>query len=67
VVAFFYGTTIGVYLCPFSVRTAVNEKVSAVMYTVVTPMLNPFTYSLRNTDLKGALKEVINRKFTSST
>ncbi|ELW54142.1 olfactory receptor 24 [Tupaia chinensis] len=67
VVALFYGTTIGVYLCPSSVRTAVKEKASAVMYTAVTPMLNPFIYSLRNRDLKGALKKLVNRKVTSSS
>ncbi|XP_027438822.1 olfactory receptor 24 [Zalophus californianus] len=67
VVALFYGTTIGVYLCPSSVRTAVKEKASAVMYTVVTPMLNPFIYSLRNRDLKGALRKLVNRKITSSS
>uniref|UniRef100_G3UND6 Olfactory receptor n=1 Tax=Loxodonta africana TaxID=9785 RepID=G3UND6_LOXAF len=66
-VVLFYGTTIGVYLCPSSVRTAVKEKASAVMYTVVTPMLNPFIYSLRNTDLKRALKKLINRKVSSSS
>ncbi|XP_004714290.1 olfactory receptor 24-like [Echinops telfairi] len=66
VVALLYGTTIGVYLCPSSVRTAVKEKASAVMYTAVTPMLNPFIYSLRNRDLKGALRNLINRKITSS-
>uniref|UniRef100_A0A8D1HPY3 Olfactory receptor n=1 Tax=Sus scrofa TaxID=9823 RepID=A0A8D1HPY3_PIG len=67
VVALFYGTTIGVYLCPSSVRTAVKEKASAVMYTAVTPMLNPFIYSLRNRDLKGALRKLVNRKITSSS
>ncbi|XP_005858268.1 PREDICTED: olfactory receptor 24 [Myotis brandtii] len=67
VVALFYGTTIGVYLCPSSVRTAVKEKVSAVMYTAVTPMLNPFIYSLRNRDINGALRKLINRKITSSS
>nr|XP_060482907.1 olfactory receptor 1M1-like [Panthera onca] len=67
VVALFYGTTIGVYLCPSSVRTAVKEKASAVMYTTVTPMLNPFIYSLRNRDLKGALRKLVNRKITSSS
>ncbi|XP_076975675.1 olfactory receptor 1M1 [Tamandua tetradactyla] len=67
VVALFYGTTIAVYLCPSSVRTAVKEKASAVMYTVVTPMLNPFIYSLRNRDLKGALKHLVSRKTTSSS
>ncbi|XP_004632930.1 olfactory receptor 24 [Octodon degus] len=67
VVALFYGTTIGVYLCPSSVRTAVKEKASAVMYTAVTPMLNPFIYSLRNRDLKEALRKLIARKVTPSS
>ncbi|CAK6445559.1 unnamed protein product [Pipistrellus nathusii] len=67
VVALFYGTTIGVYLCPSSVHTAVKEKASAVMYTAVTPMLNPFIYSLRNRDINGALRKLINRKITSSS
>ncbi|KAM7140687.1 olfactory receptor 1M1 [Molossus nigricans] len=65
VVALFYGTTIGVYLCPSSVRTAVKEKASAVMYTAVTPMLNPFIYSLRNRDINGALRKLIKRKITA--
>ena len=34
----------------------------AMMYTVVTPMLNPFIYSLRNRDMKGALGRVFWRK-----
>ncbi|KAI5152425.1 Olfactory Receptor 7G1 [Manis pentadactyla] len=42
VVALLYGTTIGIYLCPSSVHTATKEKASAVMYTAVTLMLNPF-------------------------
>ncbi|XP_062969059.1 olfactory receptor 1M1 [Cynocephalus volans] len=67
VVALFYGTTIGVYLCPSSVRTAVKEKASAVMYTAVTPMLNPFIYSLRNRDLNGALRKLVNKKIVSSS
>ncbi|XP_058381824.1 olfactory receptor 1M1 [Diceros bicornis minor] len=67
VVTLFYGTTIGVYLCPSSVHTAMKEKASAVMYTTVTPMLNPFIYSLRNKDLKGALRKFINRKIISSS
>ncbi|XP_036596904.1 olfactory receptor 24-like [Trichosurus vulpecula] len=66
VVALLYGTTIGVYLSPSSICTTVKDKASAVMYTVVTPMLNPFIYSLRNRDLKGALKKLIHRKVVSS-
>ena len=34
----------------------------AVMYTVVTPMLNPFIYSLRNRDMKRALGRVFQKK-----
>ncbi|MBW03529.1 Olfactory receptor 24, partial [Eschrichtius robustus] len=67
VVALLYGTTIGVYMCPSSVCTAVKEKASSVMHTLVTPMLNPFIYSLRNRDLKRALRDLISKKVISSS
>ncbi|XP_038597572.1 olfactory receptor 7A10-like [Tachyglossus aculeatus] len=59
VVSLFYGTGIGVYLSPRSTHTARKESISSVMYSVVTPMLNPFIYSLRNKDIKGALRKFI--------
>nr|XP_003407515.2 olfactory receptor 24-like [Loxodonta africana] len=59
VVFLFYGTAIGVYLYPPSSHLGEKEKVAAVFYTVVTPMLNPFVYSLRNSDMKTALEQVI--------
>ncbi|XP_072457314.1 olfactory receptor 1f45-like [Notamacropus eugenii] len=62
VVCLFYGTIIGVYFNPTSTHTAQKDTASAVMYTVVTPMLNPFIYSLRNKDMKGALKMLFTRK-----
>ncbi|XP_074056250.1 LOW QUALITY PROTEIN: olfactory receptor 1f45-like [Macrotis lagotis] len=62
VVSLFYGTLIGVYFSPTSVHTAQEDTAAAVMYTVVTPMLNPFIYSLRNKDMKGALRKLITRK-----
>ncbi|XP_027701201.1 olfactory receptor 1361-like [Vombatus ursinus] len=62
VVCLFYGTIIGVYFSPTSNHTAQKDTAVAVMYTVVTPMLNPFIYSLRNNDMKGALKLLLTRK-----
>ncbi|XP_057571583.1 olfactory receptor 1E2 [Hippopotamus amphibius kiboko] len=64
VVSLFYGTVIGLYLCPSANNSTVKETVMALMYTVVTPMLNPFIYSLRNRDMKGALGRVFCRKKT---
>nr|XP_008247562.1 olfactory receptor 1361-like [Oryctolagus cuniculus] len=62
VVSLFYGTLIGVYFSPTSSHTAQRDTAAAVMYTVVTPMLNPFIYSLRNSDMKGALGALVSRK-----
>uniref|UniRef100_A0A2K6FY93 Olfactory receptor n=1 Tax=Propithecus coquereli TaxID=379532 RepID=A0A2K6FY93_PROCO len=58
VVSLFYGTVIGLYLCPSGDNSTLKETVMAMMHTVVTPMLNPFIYSLRNRDMKGALGRV---------
>ncbi|XP_060244408.1 olfactory receptor 1468 isoform X1 [Meriones unguiculatus] len=62
VVSLFYGTIIGLYLCPSANNSTVKETVMAMMYTVVTPMLNPFIYSLRNREIKGALVRVLCKK-----
>ncbi|XP_006874057.1 PREDICTED: olfactory receptor 1361-like [Chrysochloris asiatica] len=67
VVSLFYGTIIAVYLNPSSSHSAETDTTATVMYTVVTPMLNPFIYSLRNKDLKGALRKAISRKRFSSS
>ncbi|XP_010845790.1 PREDICTED: olfactory receptor-like protein DTMT [Bison bison bison] len=64
VVSLFYGTIIGLYLCPSAHNSTVKETVMSMMYTVVAPMLNPFIYSLRNRDMKGALGRVFWRKKT---
>ncbi|XP_075384156.1 olfactory receptor 1f45-like [Tenrec ecaudatus] len=58
-VSLFYGTIFAVYFSPSSSHSAENDIAAAVMYTVVTPMLNPFIYSLRNKDMKGALTKII--------
>ncbi|XP_039724585.1 olfactory receptor-like protein OLF4 [Pteropus medius] len=56
VVSLFYCTILGVYLSSASPYSTHSSAVASVMYTVVIPMLNPFIYSLRNKDIKGALK-----------
>ncbi|XP_008156112.2 olfactory receptor 7A10-like [Eptesicus fuscus] len=56
VVSLFYGTSIGVYLSSAATHSSHSSAAASVMYTVVTPMLNPFIYSLRNKDIKRALK-----------
>ncbi|XP_036608515.1 olfactory receptor 1G1-like [Trichosurus vulpecula] len=61
VVILFYGTLILVYLQPSSSYSADTGIIISVMYTVVTPMLNPFIYSLRNTDIKRALRKLISK------
>ncbi|XP_059268140.1 olfactory receptor 1N1 [Mustela nigripes] len=62
VVCVFYGTLFSAYLCPASVASEEKDIAAAAVYTVVTPMLNPFIYSLRNKDMKGALKKLLSRK-----
>ncbi|XP_074056209.1 olfactory receptor 1f45-like [Macrotis lagotis] len=62
VVTLFYGTVIGVYFNPTSTHTSHKDMIATVMYTVVTPTLNPFIYSLRNNDLKGALWKLLGLK-----
>uniref|UniRef100_A0A8D0M6S9 Olfactory receptor n=1 Tax=Sus scrofa TaxID=9823 RepID=A0A8D0M6S9_PIG len=59
VVSLFYGTGLGVYLSSDS--SSWRGMVASVMYTVVTPMLNPFIYSLRNRDIKRALQKLLGR------
>ncbi|XP_021030459.1 olfactory receptor 7A17-like [Mus caroli] len=61
VVSLFYCTLLGVYLSSAVTQNAQATALASLMYTVVTPMLNPFIYSLRNNDMKKALKIVLGR------
>ncbi|XP_040859497.1 olfactory receptor 7D4-like [Ochotona curzoniae] len=61
-ISLFYGTGLGVYLSVSAAPSSASTAAASVMYTVVTPMLNPFIYSLRNTDMKRALKRLLFHK-----
>ncbi|XP_027716969.1 olfactory receptor 5F1-like [Vombatus ursinus] len=58
----FYATAIFTYLRPSSSYSLNQDKVASVFYTMVIPMLNPLIYSLRNKEVKKALKNVVGRK-----
>uniref|UniRef100_A0A8D2GTU1 Olfactory receptor n=1 Tax=Urocitellus parryii TaxID=9999 RepID=A0A8D2GTU1_UROPR len=58
VVCLFYGTGLGVYLSSSVSTSSRKSMVVSVMYTMVTPMLNPFIYSLRNKDIKKSLQRI---------
>ncbi|XP_006766187.1 PREDICTED: olfactory receptor 1J4 [Myotis davidii] len=59
VVSLYYGTSAGIYISSSSWGS--KDIIASVMYMVVTPMLNPFIYSLRNRDIKQALDMCVNR------
>ncbi|XP_036996614.2 putative gustatory receptor clone PTE01 [Artibeus jamaicensis] len=65
VVCLFYGTAFGVYLGSTLLPSPREAMAASVMYSVVTPMLNPFIYSLRNRDIKSALWRLHSRTVSS--
>uniref|UniRef100_A0A8C3XPF3 Olfactory receptor n=1 Tax=Chelydra serpentina TaxID=8475 RepID=A0A8C3XPF3_CHESE len=64
VVALFYGTIMIVYMLPKSGTLRALNKVFSVFYTVLTPLANPLIYSLRNREVKEALKNAVRRAVT---
>ena len=59
VLSLFYGTGFGLYICSAISEFSGKTAVTSLMYTVVTPIMNPFVYSLRSRDMKGALRNLI--------
>ncbi|XP_021049485.1 olfactory receptor 8K3-like [Mus pahari] len=57
VVTVFYGTLIFMYMQPKSSDSLNTDKVASIFYTLIIPMLNPLIYSLRNKDVKYALRK----------
>uniref|UniRef100_A0A8C5N2H8 Olfactory receptor n=1 Tax=Leptobrachium leishanense TaxID=445787 RepID=A0A8C5N2H8_9ANUR len=58
VVAIFYGSAIFMYFRPKSSYSMHQDSLASLMYTVIAPLLNPFIYSLRNKDVKEALRSL---------
>nr|XP_056720485.1 olfactory receptor 6F1-like [Euleptes europaea] len=61
VVTIFYGTLMVVYILPKSETWGDLHKIFSLFYTVLTPMVNPLIYSLRNEEVKKTLRRVINK------
>ncbi|ELW66854.1 Olfactory receptor 2V1 [Tupaia chinensis] len=60
-VSLFYGAAMFIYLRPKRYRAPSHDKVVSVFYTVLTPMLNPLIYSLRNREVMGAVRKGLGR------
>ncbi|XP_072647005.1 olfactory receptor 9Q2-like [Canis lupus baileyi] len=60
-VSLFFGTLIFMYLRGNEDQPSEGDRVVSVLYTVVTPLLNPFIYSLRNKEVKEAFRKALNR------
>ncbi|XP_063769934.1 olfactory receptor 5V1-like [Pseudophryne corroboree] len=58
VVILYYGTSIFNYVRPVSTHFLDKDKIISVLYSVVTPMLNPIIYTLKNQDVKKAIKKI---------
>ncbi|XP_053761344.1 putative olfactory receptor 2B8 [Panthera pardus] len=65
VVSLFYGTGIYIYLQPSNNYSQDQGKFISLFYTIVTPKINPFIYTLRNKDVTGAMRKVLCRGYDS--
>ncbi|MBZ3869352.1 Olfactory receptor 1571 [Sciurus carolinensis] len=59
VVSWFYFTILGVYFSAAATLNSHSSTTASVMYSVVTPMLNPYIYSPRNKDIKRAMRRYL--------
>ncbi|XP_069837891.1 olfactory receptor 9G19-like [Dendropsophus ebraccatus] len=65
VILLFYGTVLGMYMRPKSSYSMDQDKVFAILYTGVIPMLNPLIYSLKNEEVKKALCRIMRKVFVT--
>ncbi|XP_042545011.1 olfactory receptor 6B2-like [Dipodomys spectabilis] len=59
IVTIFYVAMIFIYICPQAIDTRSSNKLISAVYTVLTPMINPLIYCLRNTEFKEALRKAL--------
>ncbi|XP_070109581.1 olfactory receptor 2T29-like [Equus caballus] len=59
VITLYYGASIYTYMFPSSYHTPEKDMLVSVFYTIITPVLNPLIYSIRNKDVTGALKKML--------
>ncbi|XP_029776816.1 olfactory receptor 13D1-like [Suricata suricatta] len=57
----FYGSALFMYMKPKSKDTNTSDEIIGLSYGVITPMLNPIIYSLRNKEVKEAMKKILSR------
>ncbi|KAM9202900.1 LOW QUALITY PROTEIN: olfactory receptor 11G2-like [Dugong dugon] len=62
VVSLFYGSVMVMLVSPTSEPEAGMQKIVTLFYSVVTPLINPVIYSLRNKDMKLAMKKLLRKK-----
>ncbi|XP_058386776.1 olfactory receptor 13H1-like [Diceros bicornis minor] len=62
VVVLFYGTAISMYMMPQDKTIHERDKIISISYGVLTPMMNPLIYSLRNKEVKGAFRRLMGKK-----
>ncbi|XP_053156846.1 olfactory receptor 1L6-like [Hemicordylus capensis] len=62
-VALFYSTLFATYIRPTSSFSAPRSRVASVFYTLVIPTLNPFIYSLRNSEVQRAMRKFLRSLF----
>lgn len=62
-VLLYYGSSIFTYARPLSSYSLDKDRLISLLYSIITPMLNPIIYTLRNKDVKGAMEKAIVRSF----
>ncbi|KAM8978357.1 olfactory receptor 2A5-like [Sarcophilus harrisii] len=62
VVGLFFGSAIILYMTPNSSHPEEQQKILSLFYSLFNPMLNPLIYSLRNAEVKGALRRVLGKE-----